>query len=185
MYDAWDRFKDLLKRCPQHGFELWFQAQTFYNGLNYATRSMVDAAVGGFVMNKTAEEPCDLYEDMATSHYQAPSNRNIGRRVAGVLEVDQLSAIQAQIASLTNQLANQKGPTMGQVAMMQSQPGQVQHSEEQFGVEDVQFVGNMNYQFRPNNNLPAHYHPGLRNHQNFSYSNPRNALNAPPPGFLG
>ena len=72
---------------------------------------------------------------------------------------------------------------MGQVATMQNQPEQVQHSEEQFGVEDVQFVGNRNYQFRPNNNLPAHYHPGLRTHENFSYSNPRNALNAPPPGF--
>ena len=46
-------------------------------------------------------------------------------------------------------------------------------------------MGNRNYQFRPNNNLPAHYHPGLRNPENFSYSNPRNALNAPPPGFQG
>ena len=44
---------------------------------------------------------------------------------------------------------------------------------------------NRNYQFRPNNNLPAHYHPGLRNHENFSYSNPRKALNAPPSGFQG
>ena len=69
--------------------------------------------------------------------------------------------------------------------MIQSQPEQVQHSEEQFGVEDVQFVGNRNYQFRPNNNLPAHYHPGLRNHENFSYSNPRNTLSAPPPSFQG
>ena len=83
---------------------------------------MVDAAAEGSVMNEMVEEACDLYEEMATSHYQAPSDRNIGRRVAGVLEVDQLSAIQAQISSLTNQLANQKRPTMGQVAMMQSQP---------------------------------------------------------------
>ena len=89
-------------RCPQHGFELWFQAQTFYNGLNYATRSKVDAAVGSSVMNKTVEEACDLYEAMATSHYLAPSDRNIGRRVERVLEADQLSAIQAQLASLTN-----------------------------------------------------------------------------------
>ena len=124
MYDAWDRFKDLLRRCPQHGFELWFQAQTFYNGLNYATRSMVDAAAGGSVMNKTAEEACDLYEEMVASHYQAPSDRNVGRRVAGVLEVDQLSAIQAQLASLINKLSSQKGPTMGQVAAMQSQQEQ-------------------------------------------------------------
>ena len=96
----------------------------------------MDAAASGSVMNKTAEEACDLYEEMAMSHYQAP-DRNIGRRVAGVLEFDQFSAIQAQIASLTNELANQKRPTMGQVAMMQSQPEQVQHSEEQFGVENV------------------------------------------------
>ena len=84
LYDAWDRFKDLLRRYPQHGFELWFKAQTFYNGLNYATRSMVDAAAGGSVMNKTAEEATELYEEMAASHYQALSDRNMGMRVAGV-----------------------------------------------------------------------------------------------------
>ena len=79
---------------------------------------MVNAAAGGSVMNKMAEEACDLYEEMATSHYQVPSDINFGRRVAGVLEVDQLSAIQAQLASLTNKLSSQKGPTMGQVAAM-------------------------------------------------------------------
>ena len=56
---------------------------------------MVDAAAGGSVMNKTAEEACELYEEMASSHYQAPSDMNMGRRVAGVPEVNQLSAIQA------------------------------------------------------------------------------------------
>ena len=53
----------------------------------------MDAATGGSVMNKTAEEACDLYEEMASNHYQAPSDRNMGRRVAGVLQVDQLFAI--------------------------------------------------------------------------------------------
>ena len=56
---------------------------------------MVDAAAGNSVMNKTAEEACELYEEMASSHSQAPSDMNMGRRVAGVLEVDPLSAIQA------------------------------------------------------------------------------------------
>ena len=49
---------------------------------------MVDAAAGGSVLNKTAEEATELYEEMAASHYQAPSDKNVGRRVAGVLEVD-------------------------------------------------------------------------------------------------
>ena len=122
---------------------------------------------------------------MAASHYQAPSDGNMGRRVVGILEVDQLFAVLAQLASLTNQIANQKGPTMGQVAAMQSQPEQVQQPKEQFGVEDVQFAGNRNDQFRPNHNLPTYYHPGVSNHDNFSFSNPRNALNTPPLGFQG
>ena len=79
---------------------------------------MVDAVAGGSVMNKTAEEACELYEEMASSHYQAPSDRNMGKRVAGVLEMDQLSAIQAQLALLTNKLSSQKGPTIRQVAAM-------------------------------------------------------------------
>ena len=45
----------------------------------------------------------------------------MGRRFAGILEVDQLSVIQAQIASLTNQLAIQKRTTMAQVAAMQGE----------------------------------------------------------------
>ena len=32
-------------------------------------------------------------------------------------------------------------------------------------------MNNRSYTFQPNNNLPSHYHPGLRNHENFSYSN--------------
>ena len=69
---------------------------------------MVDAAAEGSVMNEMVEEACDLYEEMASNHYQAPSDRNMGRRVAGVLEVDQLSAIQAQLASLTNKYLAKK-----------------------------------------------------------------------------
>ena len=42
--------------------------------------------------------------------------------------------------------------------------------------EQCQFVNNRNYNFWTNNNLSTHYHPGLRNHENFSYSNPNNAL---------
>ena len=48
--------------------------------------------------------------------------------------------------------------------------------------EQCQFVNKRNYNFQPNNNLPTHYHPGLRNHENFSYGNPNNALQ-PLPGF--
>ena len=37
LYEVWERFKDFLRRCPQHGYEDWQQVQYFYNGLNGQT----------------------------------------------------------------------------------------------------------------------------------------------------
>ena len=76
-------------------------------------------------MNKTAEEACQLFEELAKNNYQAPFERALGRKPLGVLEVDQLSAFQAQFVALANQLSQQaqKGPTMGQMAFMQSSYG--------------------------------------------------------------
>ena len=38
-------------------------------------------------------------------------------------------------------------------------------------IEGANYMNNRSYTFRPNNNLPSHYHLGLRNHENFSYNN--------------
>ena len=39
-----------------------------------------------------------------------------------------------------------------------------------YHVEEVQFVnGNTSYNFKPSTNLPTHYTPTLRNHENFSH----------------
>ncbi|XP_012832688.1 PREDICTED: oligopeptide transporter 4-like [Erythranthe guttata] len=44
MHESWERFKDLLRQCPQHGFNPWDQMELFYNGLDQPARSLVDAA---------------------------------------------------------------------------------------------------------------------------------------------
>ena len=38
-------------------------------------------------------------------------------------------------------------------------------------VEEVNYLNNRGYFFRPNKTLPTHYHPGLWNHENLSYGN--------------
>ena len=48
--------------------------------------------------------------------------------------------------------------------------------------EQCQFVNNKNCNFWPKNNLLTYFHPSLRNNENFSYANPRNALQ-PTPGY--
>ena len=42
--------------------------------------------------------------------------------------------------------------------------------EDSYGAEEVNYVNEpRNYPFKPNPNLPTHYSPALRNHENFSY----------------
>ncbi|GJR08933.1 reverse transcriptase domain-containing protein [Tanacetum coccineum] len=44
--EAWDRFKDLLRACPHHGFTELHQLDTFYNALNPSDQDSLNAAVG-------------------------------------------------------------------------------------------------------------------------------------------
>ena len=53
LYDAWERYKDLLTRCPHHGLPNWMQVQDFYNGLGASTRTLIDATLGGAILSKT------------------------------------------------------------------------------------------------------------------------------------
>ena len=43
IYEAWERFKEMLRKCPQHGIEDWLLVQLFYNDLNGQTKSHIDA----------------------------------------------------------------------------------------------------------------------------------------------
>ena len=43
LYKAWERFKDLLHLCPNHGLQQWMIIHAFYNGVAQAVRSTIDA----------------------------------------------------------------------------------------------------------------------------------------------
>ncbi|XP_073017923.1 uncharacterized protein [Primulina eburnea] len=75
LYEAWERYKDLLRKCPNHGFEDWVQIELFYNGLNGQTRRTVDVAAGGTIFAKSPEQAYDLLEQMTINSYQWPSER--------------------------------------------------------------------------------------------------------------
>nr|GEY95141.1 hypothetical protein [Tanacetum cinerariifolium] len=42
--EAWERFKDLLRQCPHHGFSELHQLDTFYNALNPNDQDVLDSA---------------------------------------------------------------------------------------------------------------------------------------------
>jgi len=44
--------KKMLRIYPHHSLEKWLIVHTFYNGLSYTTKMIVDAAVGKALVNK-------------------------------------------------------------------------------------------------------------------------------------
>src|SRR5262249_47189297 len=52
-YEAWEQYKDLLKRCPHHGLLIWLQVQTFYNSLINENKAMINTVARGTLNNKT------------------------------------------------------------------------------------------------------------------------------------
>ncbi|GKA06202.1 hypothetical protein Tco_0685426 [Tanacetum coccineum] len=49
---AWDRFNDLLRACPHHGFSELHQLDTFYNALNSNDQDSLNSAAGGNFLDK-------------------------------------------------------------------------------------------------------------------------------------
>jgi hypothetical protein len=45
--ESWEHFKDLLIKCPPHGYEKWRLVQFFYQGLSQPNRSMIESMNGG------------------------------------------------------------------------------------------------------------------------------------------
>nr|GFA35701.1 reverse transcriptase domain-containing protein [Tanacetum cinerariifolium] len=50
--EAWDRFNDLLRACPHHGFSELHQLDTFYNALNVNDQDSLNSAAGGSFLDK-------------------------------------------------------------------------------------------------------------------------------------
>ncbi|GKD57142.1 reverse transcriptase domain-containing protein, partial [Tanacetum coccineum] len=61
-YDAWDRFNDLLRACPHHGFSELHPPDTFYNALNSNDQDSLNSAAGGNFLDKLPRDCLRIIE---------------------------------------------------------------------------------------------------------------------------
>ncbi|XP_062100251.1 uncharacterized protein LOC133806142 [Humulus lupulus] len=177
LYDAWKRFKELLRKCPHHGIEKWMLVPNFYKGLNFTTRTIIDVAAGGSFIRNSANEAYELLEEMAMNNYQWPTERGQTKKVPGMIELDAISMLTMQVGALTNQL--QQSNLSAQTMQVQNLCGACRsvHPLNQcpamdmnnIPMEQVQAIGN--FQIPTNNPFSMSYNQGLRNHPNFSWKN--------------
>nr|GEX93495.1 hypothetical protein [Tanacetum cinerariifolium] len=67
--EAWERFKDLLRQCPHHGFSKLHQLDTFYNALNPNDQDALDSVAGGNFLDKIPRECLAIIESKSKVRY--------------------------------------------------------------------------------------------------------------------
>jgi hypothetical protein len=101
---AWERIKSMIKNCPTHGLTTWMIIQTFYAGLNFSLRNLLDSAVGGTFMSLTLGTATKLLDNMMVNYSKRHTERAPqGKKVNSVKETSSLSdKIDAIMLMLSN-----------------------------------------------------------------------------------
>ncbi|PIN12235.1 DNA-directed DNA polymerase [Handroanthus impetiginosus] len=181
VYEAWSRFRKMLRNCPNHDIPRHIQVHTFYHGLTDGGKDKLDHLNGDSFLSGTTAECHNLLNNLA----------------AGVIEVDQVTALNAKIDFLMQSMKNFGVNQVQHTPVTCDECGESHPSDQcPHSVESIQFVSNAR---KPQNNPYSNtYNPGWRQHPNFSWNNnqgqgsaPRfqqgqlaNAINSRPQGSL-
>ena len=142
----------------------------------YLKGYIIDAACGGAFRRRRAEEARQLIEDHARCNMR-PSFKSSGSssraKGNGMIELNKMSAMEAKLDALMHRLdkimhsANEIG-AIERDGRANNTEGRAE--EGSYAVEEANYLNEqITYHFKPNPNLPTHYTPALRNHENFSY----------------
>ncbi|GJY14430.1 reverse transcriptase domain-containing protein [Tanacetum coccineum] len=102
-YEAWDRFNDLLRACPHHGFSELHQLDTFYNALNANDQDSLNSATGGNFLDKMPHECLIIIE--SKSKVRNSRNKAV---VAKVSSNSSTPGISPDVAALTTEVSELK-----------------------------------------------------------------------------
>ncbi|GJU25020.1 hypothetical protein Tco_1163641 [Tanacetum coccineum] len=99
LYQAWERFKELLMKYPQHYLTEMQEVILFYNGLEVPTRQILDSK--GAIPTKTVADAKVAIQEMAT-YSQKWQNRTSQTR--STKTSNGLAAIQAHLNNLGREI---------------------------------------------------------------------------------
>ncbi|GJT88059.1 reverse transcriptase domain-containing protein [Tanacetum coccineum] len=179
-YEAWDRFNDLLRGCPHHGFSELHQLDTFYNALNSNDQDSLNSAAGGNFLDKMPRECLKIIE--SKSKVRQSRNKAV---VAKMSTSSSTPAISSDVAELKDMVR----------ALIQDRKNQTPASAPVKAVEQscVTCGGGHSYQNCPATNSNM-YHDNIQeyvsqaaaanfNQANSGYRPPMVSNQIRPPGF--
>nr|GFB86008.1 reverse transcriptase domain-containing protein [Tanacetum cinerariifolium] len=98
--ETWERFKDLLRQCPHHGFSELHQLDTFYNALNPNDQDALDSAAGGNFLDKIPRKCLSIIKSKSIVRYsrsrvtdvRANTNANLSNSQSNSFDLQQIAA---------------------------------------------------------------------------------------------
>ncbi|XP_027166489.1 uncharacterized protein LOC113766504 [Coffea eugenioides] len=181
LYEYWERFKNLLHKCPQHQISEQLLIQYFYEGLLFRDRSIIDAESGGALVNKTPQEARELIEGMTENSQQFGTREDVSIRKVNEVETPSMQQQLTELTAFVRQLAVRNA---SQARVCGICPG-MGHSTDMCPMiqeENVEQVNLAGYAPAPRNQYDPYsntYNPGWRDHPNLSYGGNRQSNSVP------
>ncbi|GJU40971.1 putative ribonuclease H-like domain-containing protein [Tanacetum coccineum] len=131
--EAWERFKDLLRKCPHHGFSLLYQIYFFYNGLCQSDQDSLNTAAGGNLMTRNTQDALTIIENKASVR-TCRNKSQVSSSGGTSTQIDAITALTKQVEALEYHFASMR-ETYDQnqeaaVQLMQNQIGQMADFQE-------------------------------------------------------
>ncbi|GJV52594.1 reverse transcriptase domain-containing protein [Tanacetum coccineum] len=160
-YEAWDRFNDLLRACPHHGFSELHQLDTFYNALNTNDQDSLNSAAGGNFLDKIPRECLKIIE--GKSKGRNSRSKPVVAKVSASTSTSRISPDVSELKDMVKALLLDK-KNQSQAPAHQT-PAPVKAVEQTAAVNYNQ--GNASYrpQMVANQIRPPGF-PPMQNHQN-------------------
>nr|GEX32657.1 reverse transcriptase domain-containing protein [Tanacetum cinerariifolium] len=102
LFEAWERYKLSIDRCPNHNMFPVTQIDTFYNGLSLRHRDTINAAAGGTFMKRHP----DLIENMAAHHNDWDTSDQRSKSSSSITSSSnmEIAALKAKMAEINKNL---------------------------------------------------------------------------------
>ncbi|XP_070049186.1 uncharacterized protein [Nicotiana tomentosiformis] len=147
MFEAWERFEEIVQKCQHSRIELWMQLQDFWDGLTPASRRTLRNAAGGPLIKKTPEEIVTILDELFEDANQWPSKIAERRRSTSVYQVDANTSVHVHLDAMAKEIRKLI------LASIHSESHAACHicgrghptHECQASIEEVNAIGNYNF----------------------------------------
>ena len=110
LYEAYERFIELLRKCPHHGLRPDQLLRNFYRGLNESSATVLDTrAPEGWIIDMVPEEAFELIDKLTRYNHRSHERNEIslGARQVSRVENELFDQFSAQVATQL-ELMNQR-----------------------------------------------------------------------------